>query len=334
MDKGIEEASAEPEVVEAQEPADLAAPELTDAEKAAKVEADAKAAADAAEAAAKEGPQDVEQEIKDLGIKNEKAAERFRGMTKEIGTLRSALKAAGVEDVAALPELVARAKNGEDMIGMVMDTGADAEHFGQALEFLKLDAAAVRGDKAAAKQAFEILQVQIQGYARTLGIEVPGIADPLADHPDLLAEIEAGDLTRKRALEIVGTRNHEALTNTHATRVQEREGLTRKQQEAVEQGRQDIVAWDADMIANDPTYASKRDALFPLVAEIRATKPPHDWARLAALAYARIPTPQAAPVQTTKPPVGPVRSNRGTSGMVPDLRTMTPEQALDVALGM
>ena len=334
MDKGIEEASAEPEAAEAQEPADLAAPELTDAEKAAKVEAAAKAAADAAEAAAKEGPQDVEQEIKDLGIKNEKAAERFRGMTKEISTLRSALKDAGVEDVAALPELVARAKNGEDLIGMVMDTGADGEHFGQALEFLKLDAAAVRGDRAAAKQAFDILQTQIQGYARTLGIEVPGIADPLADHPDLLAEIEAGDLTRKRALEIVGTRNHEALTNTHATRVQQQEGQTRQQQQAVEQGRADLSAWDQQMMAADPTYAAKREALSGAVAEIRATQPPQDWARLTALAYARIPTPQAAPVQTTKPPVGPVRGNRGTSGMVPDLRTMSMEDALNLGIGI
>lgn len=334
MDKGIEEASAEPEVVEAQEPADLAAPELTDAEKAAKVEADAKATADAAEAAAKEGPQDVEQEIKDLGIKNEKAAERFRGMTKEISTLRSALKDAGVDDVAALPELVARAKNGEDLIGMVMDTGADGEHFGQALEFLKLDAAAVRGDKAAAKQAFDILQTQIQGYARTLGIEVPGIADPLADHPDLLAEIDAGDLTRKRALEIVATRNHEALTNTHATRVQQQEGQTRQQQQAVEAGRADLNAWDADMKATDPTYLAKRDALDPMVAHIRATQAPQDWARLTALAYARIPTPAAAPVQTTKPPVGPVRGNRGTSGMVPDLRTMSMEDALNLGIGI
>lgn len=314
MDKGIEEAS---EPADAAEDVDPPTAEATPE------------AADGAPETAEDKPSDVETEIASLNLK-EKAANRFRELTGRVEELSTALKAAGVEDIKSLPELVQRAKNGEDLIGMVMDTGAEPEHFDQALHFLKLDSAAARGDKQAAKQAFDILQAQVAGYAKMLGIDVQGIADPLAEHEDLQEAVESGDVTRALALEIAATRNQQARAESVAQADQQRQGQTRQQQEAVERGRQDITAWDAEMQATDPTYMAKRAILNDLVAEIRATKPPQDWLRLTTLAYARIPNP-AGPA---KPPVGPVRGNRGTSGMVPDLSKLTPEQALDHALGL
>ena len=324
MDKGIEEAT---EAAAEGEP-EAAAPEGEQA----KPDADAKPEGETPDDSKPDDkPADVEAEIAGLQLK-EKAANRFRELTGRVEELSTALKAAGIADIQELPEIVKRAKNGEDLIGMVMDTGATGEHFGQALEFLKLDAAAVNGDMKAAEQAYEVLQAQLAGYARMLGKDVPGIVDPLADHADLAAGVQAGDITRAYALEMVRTRNQGKLVEQNTSRQQEREGLTRKQQEAVEAGRADLNAWDADMKATDPTYIAKRAALDPLVAEIRATKPPQDWARLTALAYARIPTPQPAPA--AKPPPSSIRGNRGSQGMVPDLRGMSMEQAFDIGAGL
>lgn len=277
-----------------------------------------------------DAPVDVEAEMESLGIKNERSKARFRELTSKVETLSTALTAAGLKDAAELPELVQRAKYGEDLVGMVMDTGATAEHYGQALDFLKLDAAALKGDKAAAEQAFAILEQQMAGYARVLGREVPGIADPLADHEDLADEVESGDLTRKRALEIAATRNQAGLVQANASRAQEAEGVTRQQQEAMDVGRNDLADFDKQMLASDPTYASKREALSAKVAEIRATKPPQDWVRLTAIAYAGIPNP--TPAAAPKPPPGPVRGNRGTQGMVPDLSKLSIEDAMEAGI--
>lgn len=310
MDKGIEEAS---------EPAPEGGEPAPDP-KAAKPD----------EAKPDDKPTDVEAEIAGLQLK-EKAANRFRELTGRVEELSTALKAAGVEDIKSLPELVQRAKNGDDLVTMVMDTGAEPEHFDQALHFLKLDTAAAAGDKVAAKAAFDILQAQVAGYAKMLGIDVQGIADPLADHQDLQDEVESGDLPRARALEIAATRNQAKRAEDNAQADQQRLGQSRQQQEAVERGRQDILSWDADMQASVPTYMAKRAALNDIVAEIRATKPPQDWLRLTTLAYAKIPTPE--PAEPEKPPMGPVRANRSTAGMVPDLSKMSMEAALDAALG-
>ena len=224
-----------------------------------------------------------------------------------------------------------RAKYGEELVGRVLDTGAGPEQFTQALGYLQLINAAGAGDVKAAEAAFDIMQGELQALGKFLGRDVPGIVDPLADHDDLVEDVEEGNITRARALEIARTRNQGKIAESVRAREADTATQTRQQQEAAEQGRQDIIAWDAEMKASDPTYAAKRAALDPLVAEIRANSPPSDWVRLTALAYARIPTPK--PAEASKPPPGPVRGNRGTSGMVPDLRSMSMADALDIGIG-
>ena len=271
---------------------------------------------------------DVGKEIADLGLK-ERSASRFREMSDEIRDFHKVLADAGIQDAKSIPELAQRAKYGEDMVAMVMDTGADAEHFGQALDFLKLDAAAVRGDKQAAKQAFDILSQQLAGYGRMLGIDVPNVVDPLSEHPDLAKEVEAGELPRARALELAGIRNQEA----HATqRTQAQTEGQQRAEQAIQAGRAALARWDDLMRASDAGYEAKRDALSAKVEHIRATKPPSEWLLETQLAYAALPNPQpvveAAPV--VKPVPGPVRGARSTPTMIPDFAT--PEEALDFGI--
>lgn len=276
-------------------------------------------------AAAEDEPQpdaDTEAEITALGLK-EKSAERFRGMAaeiKELAPLREAMKAAGIEDVGRLPELVQRSKVGEDMVQMVMDTGASPEQYGMALDYLGLIGKAQQGDLVAAEKAYEVMGKEYAALAKMLGKEAPGIHDPLANHQDLRAEVEAGDLPRARAVEIAGQRDRAAYTgNVERQRTES--------QQAAEQAEQRGISWltrfDARMSSEDPDYAAKRPALDQAVREIRAKFHPSEWADETTLAYSRIklPTPAAAPAVAA--PVAPVQPRPGP------IRPSGPRPAMD-----
>lgn len=281
--------------------------------------------ADGQPPAAAEGEQqpdaDTEAEIASLGLK-EKSAERFRGMAAEIKQSRAtvdALKAAGIEDVASLPDLVQRSKVGEDMVQMVVETGASAEQYGMALDYLGLISKAQQGDMVAAEKAYTTMTGELAALAKLLGKEVPGVHDPLANHQDLRAEVEAGDLPRARAVEIAGQRDRTAYTGSV-------ERQRTESQQAVEQARQDafdgLQAYDAEMKATDPSYLAKREVLQGHVKAIMATYPPREWERRTAIAYASIKLPEqpmtpAAPAAPAQPRPGPMRPSGPRPAMDP-----------------
>lgn len=284
--------------------------------------------ADGQPPAAAEGEQqpdaDTEAEITALGLK-EKAAERFRGMAaeiKELAPLREAMKAAGIEDVARLPELVQRSKVGEDMVQMVLDTRMNSDQYGMLLDYGGLIAKATNGDMKAAADAFDMIAKEIAPLAKLLGREVPGFHDPLANHQDLRAEVEAGDLPRARAVEIAGQRDRAAYTGSV-------ERQRTESQQAVEQARQDafdgLQAYDAEMKATDPSYLAKREVLQGHVKAIMATYPPREWERRTAIAYASIRLPEqtmspaapAAPAAPAQPRPGPMRPSGPRPAMDP-----------------
>lgn len=276
-------------------------------------------------AAAEHEPQpdaDTEAEITALGLK-EKSAERFRGMAaeiKELAPLREAMKAAGIEDVARLPELVQRSKVGEDMVQMVFETGASAEQYGMALDYLGLIGKAQQGDMVAAEKAYTTMAGEMAVLAKMLGKEVPGVHDPLANHQDLRAEVEAGDLPRARAVEIAGQRDRAAYTgNVERQRTESQQAA----EQAEQQGVQWLNTFDAQMSREDPAYAAKRPALDEAVREIRRQYHPSEWAQRTALAYARIPAPVAAapavaaPAVPAQPRPGPMRPSGPRPAMDP-----------------
>ncbi len=272
---------------------------------------------------ASEPDADTEKEIADLGLKD-KTAERFRtlaGQVKELAPIRDALKAAGVEDIASLPQLVERSKVGEDMVQMVVSTGANPEQYGMALDYLGLISKAQRGDMGAAGQAYDVMSKELAVLAQMLGKEVPGVHDPLAGHADLLAEVQAGDLPRARALEIASTRAQGQYSSAAQRQQQE-------QVQAAQQAEQAGITWlqqfDAKAKAQDPNYLAKRPALDAAVAQIRSTMHPSQWPEATALAYANIhapapagaaPAAPAAPASMPRP--GPMRPSGPRPAMAP-----------------
>ncbi|EMF58879.1 hypothetical protein [Stenotrophomonas maltophilia] len=281
--------------------------------------------ADGQPPAAAEGEQqpdaDTEAEITALGLK-EKSAERFRGMAaeiKELAPLREAMKAAGIEDVAKLPDVVKRAEAGDFLFEEISKTGTSPEQYGMALEYLGLIAKAGRGDLVAADKAYTTMAAEMAVLAKMLGKEVPGVHDPLANHQDLRAEVEAGDLPRARAVEIAGQRDRAAYTGSV-------ERQRTESQQAAEQAEQRGIDWlkrfDAEMAQEDPSYAAKRPQLSEAVRQIREQYHPSEWAQRTALAYARIQAPvaaaaPAAPAAPSQPRPGPMRPGGPGPAMVP-----------------
>lgn len=272
---------------------------------------------------------DAAKEADTLGLKG-KANERFRELTAEVKELaplkeiKTALEAAGVKDVAELPKLVQNAKDGADLVEMVKETGATPDQFGQTLDYLGLLTKAGTGDRAAAEQAFELVQGEYLALAKALGREVPGVHDPLAEFADLQADIEKGDVTRARALEIAQART--AAKNAETARAQREAdaGKQTAQQQAIEQGRASLNALEAKL-QSDPHYAAKKPALIAKLGEIRQQFAPHQWAYAAELAYAAIPNP--AP----KVAPGPIRPGGPRPVMTPAAFD-NPEDAMDAGI--
>ncbi len=276
-------------------------------------------------AAAEDEPQpdaDTEAEITALGLK-EKSAERFRGMAaeiKELAPLREAMKAAGIEDVAKLPDVVKRAEAGDFLFEEISKTGTSPEQYGMALDYLGLIGKAQQGDMVAAEKAYTTMAGELAALAKLLGKEVPGVHDPLANHQDLRAEVEAGDLPRARAVEIAGQRDRAAYTGNV-------ERQRSESQQAAEQAEQRGIQWlqkfDAEMAQEDPSYAAKRPQLNEAVRQIREQYHPSEWAQRTALAYARIQAPAAAapavaaPAAPVQPRPGPVRPSGPRPAMAP-----------------
>lgn len=302
LDAGIAAASESPTPNPG--PADDAKPEGE--------EPDADAVVDAAADDTPPEVDPVDKEIADLKL-GERSAERFRELSKSekaLAPIREAAEKAGVS-LDELPVVFERAKERDDFVRMVSETGATPEQFGKLLDYQTSISAAAKGDLQAAETAFTMLLPEVQALAQLLGKDIAGIADPLADHADLKDDIEEGNITRERALELARARSQGKLQQT--TREQE----TQTQQ--AEQERTQAVDWlnrfDAHMAGVDATYAAKRPALLAFVETIGKAMPPRLWPTAVNDYYARMPAPIAVPAPKPRP--GPVRTHIPPARMEP-----------------
>jgi hypothetical protein len=174
------------------------------------------------------------------------------------------------------------------------------------LDYMKDAVAGVNGDPEAAQRAYDRTLKELAAWGKLIGKEVPGVVDPLEGHADLQTEVENGDLSRARALEIAQQRNTGTLYRGRIARDEQ----AAAQETAQAQGKQALNQLEAQLKANDPDYARKREFFVPIVKRIAAKYPPDQWAAEAQAAYAELPKlpPVAAPVVPSRPTPGPVRA--------------------------
>lgn len=228
-------------------------------------------------------PQSVDEEVKQLGLK-ERAAERFRDLHSRA------------------EEGIRYRQQAEQWQQAVESTGATPQQFGSALQYL---AAINSGDPARMGAAYDQMQQELQWLGKQLGREAPGF-DPLSAHQDLAARVSAGEMTREVALELAQHRQQGQLHQSHVQAQQEK-----VQQDAqYQQGLASVQQLGAHLRASDPQFDQKLQLLAPAIDLIQRTLPPAQWQQEIHRAYLNLPAtavaaPPAAPVRSAPNPIRP-----------------------------
>lgn len=215
------------------------------------------------------------------------------------------------DDLADLPEGVAektrerfetlRSKYTEletvhnDLIKTIRSTGTNPEQFQLLLQYTTLVNSRDPGDW---QKAYDMMQTELQTIAKALGKEAPGV-DPLEAHPDLKAELEAGDISRPRALELAAMR----ATNQAATANREHQTKETQQQNIRAQALKDLNDLGLEL-GKDPMFHVKQPILQKIARLVVKNEPdPQKWASHIKEAYAEIdvgaPAVPAAPKTPT-----------------------------------
>lgn len=284
--RAAETAEAAPVVVPPTDPAAVvdpaapAAPVEGDVQPAAPAAADPNAAPPAPAAPAQpEAPKSVEDEIKDLGITNDRTQKRFRELS---------------ERASEADSLRERAGKVTDWEQTIQSTGTTPQQFGATLLYLT---DINSGDPVRMNRAYETMEAELKFLGEKLGREAPGF-DPLAAHPDLAEKVKTGDLDRAAAVELVQHRQRGVLQ----TEQQQNQQRISQSQQAEQQGLQAVAELGNQLRTSDPQFQQKFAYLAPTVEIIQATMPPAQWAAAIHQAYQRLPPiPAAAPVVAARP---------------------------------
>ncbi|MBB3802047.1 hypothetical protein FHR47_002295 [Xanthomonas arboricola] len=235
----------------------------------------------------------VDDEIKDLGITNERTQKRFRELS---------------ERAAEVEPLRAQAAKAQEWEQTITSTGATPQQFGNALNYLS---AINSKDPDAMAQAYDSMSKELQWLGQRIGREAPGF-DPISSHADLAEKVASGDLTREVAAEIAQHRQRGVLQQEQRTTQQQ----SYQAQQSQEQGIAQVQALGSQLKAADPAFPLKLQYLMPAVEIIQSTLPPDQWVSAIHNAYLRLPAVAApAPAAPAAPRQAnnPTRANAGAS---------------------
>jgi len=255
-------------------------------------------AAETAAPAQPEAAKSVDDEIKDLGITNERTQKRFRELSER------------ASEAEAFREKAGRVNDWEHTIA---STGTTPEQFGATLVYLT---DINSGDPARMNRAYDTMQNELQVLGKKLGREAPGF-DPLSEHADLAEKVKSGDMDRATAVELIQHRQRGALQQNH----QAEQSRAAQAQQAEQQALQDVAALGNQLRTSDPQFLQKFAYLQPTVEIIQATMPPSQWAAAIQQAYQRLPA-IAAPAAA---PAAPVRPNNPARASAAPAKAATPK---------
>jgi hypothetical protein len=196
----------------------------------------------------------------------------------------------------------------EYLVQGVQATGASPQQYGETLSWLALFNS---NDPAQQEKALELVESVADRLSTLLGKE-RSVGNPLANHPDLMAAVQQGQVAPKYAAEIARTRNAQGFRSQLQGQV--RQEQTQQQQAAQElaASREALNQLEAQLKATDPQYDAKRAALVPILKPLMANLPPAQRAaafqqayqnyQLPATAKPRVPANQ--PMRAGKTPAG------------------------------
>lgn len=221
----------------------------------------------------------VDEEIKDLGITNERTQKRFRELS---------------ERASEADSLRGRAEKVSDWEQTIQSTGTNPQQFGATLLYLT---DINSGDPVRMNRAYETMEAELKFLGEKLGREAPGF-DPLTAHPDLAEKVKTGDLDRAAAVELVQHRQRGVLQQEQHQNQQR----ASQSEQAAQQGLLAVAELGNQLRTSDPQFQQKFAYLAPTVEIIQTTMPPAQWAAAIQQAYQRLPPiPAAAPAVAARP---------------------------------
>lgn len=185
-----------------------------------------------------------------------------------------------------------------EIMSAILETKANPEQYGQALEYLRMVNSPNRADQ---EHALSFLQMELAAMARRLGKPVPGV-NMLEGHNDLIEEVSTGRLSPDRAQEIAAARAAAQEAQRIGQRQHQSAQETQRIQQEVARGKADLSALGKQLQAANPAvYEAKRKILVNTLKPVFATIPPNQWAATFKRAYDALPAPVAPTVAPPTP---------------------------------
>lgn len=151
----------------------------------------------------------------------------------------------------------------DELMGMIHETKASPQQYGQALDYLRV---VNSGDVGEIKKLIPFLQGELTALCRMAGMSVPGV-DLLADHADLKQAVADGGMSQQHAEELAIGRDR---TRTQSTAVQQVQQTREQAAQAKQQGIKDLNDLEIELKGQDPLFEKKR----PLILEKLRTPDP------------------------------------------------------------
>jgi hypothetical protein len=209
--------------------------------------------------------------------------------------------------ITTAKEQTTRAEQGDQIVSAITDSGADPDQFTNTLGFLTL-----YNSKDPSKRA-EALKI-VRGIVNELSIDLgEGSVELLTSHEDLQAQVEAGTLDEKLAIELATAREQKTLNTSRATHAQETKNADSEVTQLLAQGKQDLVDFEASVKA-EPEYAALYSTLASVLQTTLRTVHPSQYGDVAREVYARLKANYVAPVAAIAPAKTPLRATASAGG--------------------
>ena len=199
----------------------------------------------------------------------------------------------------------------DEIVERITDTGADPEQYANTLGFLKLYNSADVKDR---KTALEVMRGMVKELALDVG-EGASVTK-LEDHDDLQAEVEAGTLTEKRAIEIAATRERQTMTDNRTAADNAKTETATQTQQNIATGKGQLDTLEASLRTNEANYAALRPMFIGVLKSVLKRTHPTEWGVAAQEVFeqVKLANPNVAATPKPKPKNTPLRPKQGAGG--------------------
>lgn len=149
--------------------------------------------------------------------------------------------------------------------------GVTQPQFEQAVGFIGM---VNKGDFDGAEK---FLLGQLQQLSLVTGRPMPGV-DALQTFPDLRAEVDAGQMSEARALEVARLRTGQQAVQSRTQAEQQQQQAAQQDRQAAETGLKAVDDFCKSMQESDLDYAAVEERLVPLMKDLLEGVPPQHWA--------------------------------------------------------